>query len=292
MGGLTIAVAIVTKGRAPVVSDCLRHLAEQTRAPDILILSATEASDLSGIDQGEHIFGPAGIAAQRNRALAMLEARADIVVFLDDDFVPHQTCLDAIAALFALDEGLVGATGHVLADGINGAPIGDEAARAMLRYWPPVPAPASRRIVGLYGCNMAIRMSAARDVRFDEALPLYGWQEDVDFGARLAKHGRIIRSPAFGGVHRGVKGGRIAQRGFGYAQIANPVYLIGGRSVPAWFLLRLMARNLCANLAGAIMERLGRQNEWVDRRGRLSGNLLALNDLLRGRLSPSRAIGL
>ena len=53
---------------------------------------------------------------------------------------------------------------------------------------------------------MAIRMSAAQGMRFDENLPLYGWQEDIDFTRRLGRHGRQVSTGAVTGVHLGGHG--------------------------------------------------------------------------------------
>jgi hypothetical protein len=49
----------------------------------------------------------------------------------------------------------------------------------------------------------------------------------------------------------------------------------------------MMLRNCLANLGKSL-----RPEPWVDRRGRLRGNLLALRDLATGRLSPERILEL
>ena len=134
---------------------------------------------------------------------------------------------------------------------------------------------------------MAIRLSAAKGLWFDEALPLYGWQEDLDFGARLSKRGAVIQTTAFSGVHRGVKSARPQEQGLGYAQIANPVYLMRRGDIPAGYLFRLMARNIAANHLGVVAT-----TSPADRLGRMRGNWRAIADLALGRLSPSRAIAL
>jgi hypothetical protein len=53
------------------------------------------------------------------------------------------------------------------------------------------------------------------------------------------------------------------------------------------FALNLAARNMLANLVKAL-----RPEPWVDRRGRLRGNFLALADVLRGRIDPRRILEL
>jgi GT2 family glycosyltransferase len=127
----------------------------------------------------------------------------------------------------------------------------------------------------------------AHRLAFDEALPLYGWYEDIDLCRRLAPHGRIVRVPAARGVHLGTKLGRTSGLRLGYSQIANPAYLARKGSYAWRRAAASMARNLAANLA-----RSAAPEPWVDRSGRLRGNLIALSDLLRGRADPGRILDL
>jgi hypothetical protein len=123
------------------------------------------------------------------------------------------------------------------------------------------------------------------DMRFDERLVLYGWQEDIDFTSRLRSRGRVVCVAGIHGVHLGIKAGRVSGVRLGYSQVVNPVYLIRKGSVPASFALPLMARNLAANLARSFWP-----EAWVDRRGRLRGNLLALCHVLAGRIEPEHVL--
>jgi hypothetical protein len=68
---------------------------------------------------------------------------------------------------------------------------------------------------------------------------------------------------------------------FGYSQVANPLYLIRKGTVPARFAMRLMLRNIAANLGRSLWP-----ETYIDRRGRLYGNLLAIFHLLAGRIEP------
>jgi len=138
--------------------------------------------------------------------------------------------------------------------------------------------------VGAYGCNMSLRATCIGEARFDPRLVLYGWQEDIDFTSRLRAHGRVVCARHLHGVHLGLKAGRVSGTRFGYSQVVNPVYLIRKGSVPASFLLPLMLRNLAANLARSI-----RPEPYVDRRGRLRGNLIGIGHLLTGRIEPEFA---
>ena len=128
---------------------------------------------------------------------------------------------------------------------------------------------------------MALRLDRVGAQRFDERLPLHGWQEDVDFAARLP--GEAVHTDAFAGVHLGTPSGREAGARLGYAQIANPVYLMAKGTMRPGHALGLMARNLAANHL-----RAGWPEPWIDRAGRARGNRRALADLLRARLAPER----
>ncbi len=287
MHPLSIAVIIATKGRRDVAAQLIRHLGAQTRQPDRVILSVSQPHDAPKAPGSEVVLGPAGLAAQRNSGLKAA-SDMDIAVFYDDDFVPSPGALEAIESRFSTAPKIAGLTGHVAADGATGEPIDEAAAIRICRSLHISPPPfAERPVIGLYGCNMAVRLSAAKDLWFDEALPLYGWQEDLDFGARLSSRGAVIKTTAFTGVHRGVNTSRPAERGLGYAQIANPAYLMRRGDIPAVYLLKLMARNIAANHGGAFARKTA-----VDRRGRLLGNWLGLWDLARGRLSPEKAASL
>jgi hypothetical protein len=130
-------------------------------------------------------------------------------------------------------------------------------------------------------------LDAAKGLWFDESLPLYGWQEDVDYSFQLGRKGTLVYTNLLSGVHLGMKGGRTSGRRLGYSQIANPVYLLRKKTIPPRLAWRLMTRNLAANLVRSIWP-----EPYVDRAGRLSGNAAALVDLLRGRIHPERILKL
>lgn len=291
-----IAVIIASKGRPQDLALWIDHAARQSLPPAAMIWALTgpaDLPDLAGIPAAARpqvLFSAPGLTRQRNAGLAALAPDIDLVAFFDDDYLPGRECLAGIARVFAQNPGLVGVTGHILADGVTTAGIDLARARALIARHdaaPPPPRPRLTPRIGLYGCNMAYRAAAVRHERFDEALPLYGWQEDVDFAMRIARHGRIAATDAFAGVHRGAKGGRVSGARLGYSQVANIVYLGRKGTVPWRAGLRLMLRNIAANHGRAL-----HPEPWVDRLGRARGNWLALADLLRGRLHPTRVLDL
>jgi GT2 family glycosyltransferase len=292
---MNIVVGIATAGRREVLSETLQHLTRQTRLPDAVLICPSAAEDVDEASIGalpleiRIVAGNKGSSAQRNAILDQAKT-ADLIVFFDDDFLPRSDFLAEAAGLFEREADVVVATGLVLADGIHGPGISVADARAILDADPGArPDNVAQPAFNAYGCNMVFRVSAiaAERTRFDERLPLYGWQEDVDFCRRLASRGRIVKSPALRGVHLGNKRGRTSGLRFGYSQVANPLYLRNKGTVGLKWALRLMGGNIAANILGSL-----KRQGLVDRRGRLKGNLIALGDFVRGRLDPMRVLDL
>jgi hypothetical protein len=73
----------------------------------------------------------------------------------------------------------------------------------------------------------------------------------------------------------------------GYSQIANPVHLVRKGTFTFRRALFQMARNVAMNLCFSFTP-----EPYVDRRGRLRGNLTALKDLVLGRVHPERILTL
>ncbi len=289
-----IAIIIASKGRRDDLALWLGHARGQSLAPAVMIwslCSAEDLPDLADVPPDERplvTWSATGSCVQRNTGLGAVPPGTDIVAFFDDDYVPSARCLEGIARAFAARPDVVGVTGRMLADGINSPGIPLEQAFAMVEQYdraPPAEPISMRALTGLYGCNMAFRASAIGDERFDEQLPLYGWQEDVDFSERVARRGPVCHTNAFAGVHRGAKSGRTSGVRLGYSQVANILYLCRKRSIPRRFGMERLGCNLLANHARFLWS-----EPWVDRRGRVRGNWLALRDLLLGRLHPTRIL--
>ena len=293
---MIITVGIATSGRREILSRTLDLVAKQTRLPDRLIICPADSEDVDQATTRRFAFcsivrtRERGLTIQRNTILSAV-GDTDIVVFFDDDFFPQTDYLAEVEKIFVKNSDVVATTGRPLQDGANGPGISVDDALAVIRDadLKGPSAPTIAPTYGTYGCNMAFRMGPIRRhaLLFDENLPLYGWQEDIDFSRRLSPFGRIVELTVLRGVHLGVKGGRTSGVRFGYSQIANPVYLMRKGTMSPGFAISLMRRNLAANLARSIWP-----EPWIDRRGRLVGNLLALTDLVLRRLSPQRVLGL
>jgi GT2 family glycosyltransferase len=284
---MKLALIIPTLGRPGQVLRLLAHLARQSRLPDEVIVSAPDASHVDLPETSPFpislALGSRGLAAQRNAAMAPALGRFDIITFFDDDFVPADDYLELVERSFAIRDDWAVVMGRVIRDGASNAGLTwDDAATALGASQDEEPDRAQVvDHVGAYGCNMSIRARLVGALRFDERLVLYGWQEDIDFTSQLRSRGRVVCVTAITGVHLGLKAGRVSGKRFGYSQVANPVYLILKGSVPASFALPLMGRNVIANLARSLWP-----ESYVDRRGRLRGNLLAMVHVLSGRIEP------
>jgi hypothetical protein len=170
-----------------------------------------------------------------------------------------------------------------MADGIGGPGLLYQEALDILAAYEAKPKPPSLvdDYLFAYGCNMVFQCAAIGAKRFDENLPRYAWQEDMDFAGQLACEGKVVRTNDFAGVHRGVKKGRGNGVDLGFSQIVNPVYLIGKRTMTLRKALTLMSRNLIANHV-----KVFRPEPYVDRWGRLRGNWAGLLHLLQGKADP------
>lgn len=283
-----ICVGFATRGRPTVVAAVVDFLRLQTLPPSTILLCCPEPEDAGSLLANADVkilFSPRGATRQRNTILDNVPADAEIVVFFDDDFVPHPGWLRAVARVFQEHADVAAVTGTVLVDGIHGPGIAFEDARRIATQADASLDPAPIESYSPYGCNMAFRRSAIADLRFDERLVLYGWLEDRDFGAGLMRRGwRILKVATATGVHMGVKSGRISGRQFGYSQVVNPVYMNRKGTMRWRAVAHHMVRNIAVNLV-----RSGRPEPHIDRFGRLCGNMLGLTDVVRGRVTPERA---
>ncbi|GJD36291.1 glycosyltransferase family 2 protein [Methylobacterium aerolatum] len=287
MKSIRVAVAIATKGRPNVVAQCIASLRDQTYPIDDIIISCSSSDDSPQLTDAHHvrtIYGPVGLTKQRNNALANLGNDIDLVFFFDDDFVAHRDYIKVMVDLFTEDASIAGATGAVIADGINGKAIKFEDAKQKLSSIDVEN--HKRKIINNfspYGCNMVFRLAAISGLRFDERLVLYGWQEDRDFGAEVARRGKIVKVSTAYGVHLGFKGGRVAGTRLGYSQVVNPLYLFRKNNMNVGNLTAHISRNFTANAIKIFIFKDGE-----DRLGRLKGNFMAVMDVIRGKIEPEK----
>jgi GT2 family glycosyltransferase len=288
-----IGVAIATAGRPHIVRKTVAELRKQTRPVDTIYVCAPEQTDVADLKSASPVvcvkLGLRGSCAQRN-AIIEQATNEDIIVFFDDDFLPHRNYMANLESIFICQPEIVMVTGTVIVDGIIGPGLDfEEAQRILSMDQFTIKAPIIEEVYNGYGCNMAVRAKTIRDHRtlFDEALPLYGWLEDIDFSRRLARYGRVVKASDVRGVHLGHKKGRQAGLLLGYSQVANPIYLARKGTMSWRRAMSQLARNVAANCWRAILP-----ETYIDRRGRLLGHGFAIADLLSGKLDPRRVLEL
>lgn len=284
---MRLCVVVPTYGRKAVLGALVAELERQDRPPDEVVISAPDAGHVERLTSAKfaltYVFGRTGLCAQRNRALDEVLGRCDVVTFFDDDFIPAPDYLGRVEAAFAAHPDWAVVTGNVVLDGARNAGIPlanalNSVAQAAQRWQPRT----VHEREGAYGCNMSFRTAMIGSLRFEERLPLYGWLEDIDFSSQMAAFGKVVWVSDIVGAHLGAKGGRSSGVRLGYSQVINPLFLIR-KGTLSWRLgLRLVARNVASNVRHCI-----RPEPYVDRRGRLRGNLLAAAHLIRGRLDPT-----
>jgi hypothetical protein len=285
-------IVIASTGRPKELGRWAEHVKRQTLSPTQVVYAVVKPTDLpENVPDNVMVIGShAGLPIQRNAALEAIMEACDIVAYFDDDFVPSSFCIEGIDTLFRLYPDVVAANGTLLADGINSAGITYEEASELVARHDKLPRPRPvvlHELGGLYGCNMVYRVNAIGEERFDEELPLYAWQEDIDFAARVGRRGRIVKTNAFHGVHQGVKGARLPGVRLGYSQVVNPIYLTRKGTLPARDAAKLIVKNILMNHAKSLFP-----EPWIDRLGRCKGNWLAILDVLRGGDHPKNILKL
>jgi hypothetical protein len=284
---MKLALVIATHRRSDVLQKVLMNLMSHHRLPDEIVISAVVPADIPEIDYNATnvhcVLGSAGLTCQRNRGMSRVIDTADLISFIDDDFMVGHDYFANVASIFAREPSIAGVTGEVIADGATSAGLTFEQGLELVHQYSKRAGPpfVTREIKRAYGCNMTFRTSCIGSQRFDERLPFYGWQEDVDFSGALRSRGRIVKTNLVWGVHLGTKRGKGSEVRLGYSQIINPAYIAGKGNMSAGYAFQLIARNVTANLVKSVQP-----ESYVDRRGRLRGNLIGICHLMSGRLTP------
>ena len=291
---LTVAIGIATRGRPGILGETLADLAGQSCPAACVLVAYSEPVDIGNAPEQfpgvRFIQGTSGSCVQRNRLLESAEGSYDLILFMDDDFYLHRDYLLRMEEVFRTRPDVQGATGKVIADGAVGPGLTVEHARTTIRAIGHVPHAGERsptKVFNTYGCNMAFRLTTVKrhGLRFDENLPAYGWYEDIDFSRRFLPFGALVEVAGAQGVHLGVKVGRTSGKRLGYSQVANPIYLARKGSYTWFRATGSIARRLLSNCIRSL-----RPESYLDRRGRMHGNLLALWELAAGRLRPDRIL--
>jgi GT2 family glycosyltransferase len=290
---MKIAVGIATAGRRQQMGRTLEQLARQQRLPDAVVICPASPDDFDVADAAHLagrvsvVHGERGLTRQRNTIIDACAAY-DVVLFIDDDYYPAPGYITELEQALSSHPDIVVMTNHPIADGATGPGIShDQALECLAAHTAAQTQPGNpiAETYGGYGCNMAMRLSVIRGhhLRFDARLPLYGWLEDIDFSRQMSTYGRVCHNRRLVGVHLGTKAGRTSGLKLGYSQVANPIYLHRKGTMDLAYAWQHIWRNIASNLLRSL-----RPEPWVDRAGRLRGNIRALFDLMCARIHPER----
>jgi hypothetical protein len=294
-----VGVIIATTGRREVVTQTIDSILHRASLPACIVVVGAQKSDLPESDWSQSatriiltLAPQKGSALQRNYGLALLPSTIEFVSFLDDDVELHDQYFYEVNNVFEQSPTLVAFSGMVLT---NGNIETNKARKQLDEHNIPEGMPFfghfPNKWPGLYGCSMNMRREIIELVKFDDNLPLYAIGEDTEVGFRLSQHGEVGGSARCPLVHLATRSGRIAEVGVGYAQIVNFIYFAHKEiGYPRFFCYfeRLIKVPL-ANLIFSVFPRLD-THTFVDRKGRLRGNLLAFRDLIQGKAHPSRLL--
>lgn len=292
---LNLTIGVATCGRKEVVNRMVADIIRQSELPDKIILAPIDKDrDIGELNLPEAIRGrvsvldgPPGLTAQRNTILKNIENSSGIILFLDDDFVMHKDYCKELRSLYQKNNDVVGVAGYVIADGINSTGIEYDEAVSLVNEFSDLAGERLKNNGTTYGCNMSFRLGVIQQsgILFDEKLPLYGWFEDLDFSAQMARFGKVVNTNRCVGVHLGHKSGRTSGVRLGYSQVVNPFYMWKKGTMPFSEMAVNVGRRFSANLIRSTYP-----EPWIDRKGRVRGNLRAFLDILTGNDDPQKIL--
>lgn len=220
---LSSVLLICTRNRATDLHHALLSVPTQVRLPDaVLVVDSSDDDGPKRVVQSFEKSNPElnviylhasrGLTKQRNVGLDFCKSRWDVVHFVDDDVELQPLYIESLMSRFESDPALVGAGGLVL--GASPIPfelgmrlIGRASKRqgAVLRSGANTGAHGSPAEIGvewLPGCSMSFRLEAIAGLRFDEERSGYALGEDVDFGLKASRRGKLVHVPEARLLHK------------------------------------------------------------------------------------------
>lgn len=233
-----ISVVIPTLGREAILVDTLRHLLALRDAPfEVLVVDQTPSHEpatdlaLTTLDRQGAIRWIRLPEPSITRAMntGLLQASAEVVLFVDDDIIPQGELIEAHrrahgdAALLASDRAIV--AGRVLQPWhVDGS-----------RPWDRLASTDSGFVDEFIGCNFSVNRDAAISVGgFDECFVRVAYRYEAEFACRAGRSGMRILFAPDALIHHlhATKGGT---RSYGdHLRTVSPAHAVGA----CYFLLR------------------------------------------------------
>jgi GT2 family glycosyltransferase len=287
---LKVTAVIASANRPSCLHKTVVSLLEQRRPADEILISVASTEDCSSetrVFPGVRLIeGPKGSACQRNTALKNLQPDTGLVLFLDDDIELRSDYIQNCIAFMEANPDVAAMSGKVIADGSHiNAVISREEARNLIRTHETHDHSVHERL-GLYGCNMVVLASVAKEILFDDRMKLYALFEDTDFGIRCRTKGRVVSYHGCIAVHLAEKSGRVSHRRFGFAQVMN-VYYLWKKGTLSHKEAAVFFRNvLLGNVKGLLVPYKGRSR--AERLTQMSGNVAAFATIFRSGAAPEK----
>lgn len=203
---MNISVVIPTSGRARFLEECLESVRAQTRLPDeiLVIDNSPDGAAALSVPEGVRLVSEPrlGVVPARNRGL--LEARGEILAFLDDDCLAPPGWLAALETCFA-DPAVAAAGGPVRPLWLAPPPRAVLQSPRALSYLGLLDMGARRKPLDpardyLVGGNLALRKALLElGQRFVGVFPFPGagqCAEDTEMTRALAARHPVLYEPA------------------------------------------------------------------------------------------------
>lgn len=203
---LTVAVVIPTYNRPDRVVECLRHLAQQTRRPERIVVVDSSSDDetqkaLRAFPEATYVRNPLGRGhTAESRAIGVSLCSEDVIAFLDDDANARPDWLVELVRRYG-DESVAGVGGSAL----NGYPGEREEGLGSIGLLLP-----DGRLTGFFaadpgrdvdvdhllGANMSFRRRAIDAVGgIRGGYPGTCLREESDLALRVGRIGRLVYTP-------------------------------------------------------------------------------------------------
>jgi hypothetical protein len=255
---MNVFVGIATSGRRESLAHAIDSVRGQECQPDLIVVSVPQGEHArlkhdTGSPQIVGLQAPKGSCAQRNAILDYFNEKAGVLLIIDDDFILHKSYLRLLRRFMEAHRDVAILNGKLVADGICGPGLSAAQAERLLA---DVAEPDGGVVIA------------------EDCACIY-------FSARLKDRGRVVKANIVAGVHLGVKSGRTAGVQLGYSQIVNPAYLVRKGTMNLHHALGLIFRNVAMNAVRSL-----KPEPYIDRRGRLVGNIKGCARIVRGQLDP------